>query len=199
MPDINLTAEIKANSRLSSISRMRGKPQGFAIEDSVNGIAFSTIRPILDTSKPMYSTLMREFNAKYGKVLEVFPYHFVVEMGSDGEYMIYNTRPVSQKFPANLEWYKMRIKEDAVLVNNETLLFLKNRQDKDIQELIHILILGDTTIDVYPRDIYRKIGAYIIAPLARMAMIPPISNIFPLNIGHKFNINALIAASNSGG
>jgi len=199
MPDINLTAEIKGNSRLSSISRMRGKPQGFVIEDSINGIAFSTFRPILDTSKPLFSVLMKEFNARYGKVLDVFPYHYVVEMGVDGDYVIYNTRPISQKFPADLSWYNTRIKEDDLDVNNETMQFLKTRKDKDVQEMIHILIIGDTNIDVYTRDIYVKIGAYIIAPLARMAMIPPSSSLFPLNIGHKFNINALIAASNSGG
>jgi len=178
---------------------MRGKPQGFVIEDSVNGIAFSTFRPILDTSKPLYSVLMKEFNARYGKVLEVFPYHYVVEMGADGDYLIYNTRPISQKFPADLVWYNTRIKEDNLEVNKETMQFLETRKDKDLQDMIHILIIGDTNIDVYTRDIYKKIGAYIVAPLARMSMIPPSSNLFPLNIGHKFNVNALIAASNSGG
>jgi len=198
MAEINLTAEIKAFSRLSSISRMRGKIQGFAIEDTINNLAFPVYRPVLDTSKPLLHVLMKEFKSRYGNELEVFPYHYVVEMSEDGGYNIHNTRPISQKFPANREWYNLRIKEDGLIVNKETQSFFKSRQDKDIQEMLHILIIGDSNLDVYGRDIYKKLGSYIIAPFARLSMIPTSPNIFLLNMGSKFNRKALVTASTTG-
>jgi len=198
MAQVNLPAEVKTNSRLSSISRIRGKIQGFVIEDSANNLPFPVARPILDTSKPLLATLQKEFNATYGAELDVFPWHFVVELDQSAEYVIHMMRPISQKFPAGRDWYNTQIKANGIGIEGITKEFFKNRKDIELEQTIHILIMGDSNIDVYTRDIYRKIGAYIIAPLSRMNFISPVASLFPLNMGTKFNIKALITASTSG-
>jgi len=198
MSQVNLPAQTKADSRLSSISRIRGKIQGFVIEDSANNIAFPIPRPILDTSKPLLNTLRREFNGVYGSELDVFPWHFVVEMDASADYVIHMLRPISQKFPADRDWYESQIKANGVDLDSDTKDFFKNRKDKETDQMIHILIIGDSNLDVYARDIYKKIGAYIIGPLSRLNFLSPVANIFPLNMGPKFNLKALITASTSG-
>ena len=57
---------------------------------------------------------------------------------------------------------------------------------KDISQMIHIAIIGDTNTDVYLRTIYKDIMSKIVVPLSKLSNLSPLNNIHYLNVGRRF-------------
>ena len=61
----------------------------------------------------------------------------------------------------------------------------------DIKDALHILVVGDSSIDVYTRKFYELLGRICIVPYIRYFKIANIDyeTIVPLNMGRKFNLD----------
>jgi len=192
----DIRGQLKGASKLTPVNRFRSKIQGFVIEDSVNNVTFPMDYPILDTSKIMLGEIYKRFRNFYADGQNILlPWHFVVEFyGHD--YVVHATRPMTHRFPINKkDSLRLMKSRDQEFMDKDTELFMTKQDNLDAQEMIHILIVGDSSMDVYTRDIYSKIGSLIISPLARTDKISPQGKIFPLNMGRKFNVAAVLPAA----
>ena len=179
---------VDASKDVASISnKFTTKPKGILIQDSYNNPFFPIRpRPRIDTSKNDLILLHRRFRELYGKFTSIFlPWHFCVEMVED-RYLVFNTRPVDMKFPLT--------SNEAKGLDNDwdknTKKFFKEKPF-DLSESIHILIIGDTNIDIYTQKTYEIIGRTCIVPFIRYFRMPEgiYQRTFPLNIGKKFKIS----------
>jgi len=192
----DIKSQLKGASALTPANRFRSRIQGFVIEDSVNNVTFPMNYPILDTSKIMLGEIYKRFKNFYAGGQDIMlPWHYVVEFyGHD--YVVHATRPSTHRFPVNksdtLRLMKSRSQD---FMDSDTKQFMKDRDNVDLQEMIHILVVGDSTMDVYTSDIYKKIGSLIIGPLAGTNKISAQGKTFSLNMGVKFNSAALLPAS----
>jgi len=192
----DIRGQLKGASKLTPVNRFHSKIQGFVIEDSVNNVAFPMSYPVLDTSKIMLGTIYKRFRNFYADGQNIIlPWHFVVEF-YDHDYVVHATRPMTHRFPINktdsLRLMKSRNQE---FMDKDTELFMTKQDNIDLQEMIHILVIGDSSMDVYTRDIYTKIGSLIISPIARSNKIPAQGKVFSLNMGRKFNSAAVLPAA----
>ena len=176
-------------------NKFTGRVDGIILQDSYNN-PFFRIRPEprLDTGKFDLKEVNKRFFAKYGILRNYLPWHFCVELVND-DYYVFNTRPLDMRFPIN--------NKQALMVKNDNWMFLTNIffKDKlfDVNNAIHICIIGDTTFDVYTKNIYRVIGEYCITPIIRANKLSTRLHrtIFPLNIGKKFNLQSLLPYINN--
>lgn len=182
-----------ASGEFSPKNRIRSKIQGFVIQDTVNNPIFPLPFPPIDRGKGYSSKIFKQYIAKYQKQYETntLPWHFLIEFSQYG-YNVFNTRPVNLHFP-----YKTKQVKEIVDMNNVSLIN-KRTEDllnsgKELQEMIHIIIVGNSEMDVYTKDIYRKIGNTIIAPIAKQYKVTPLvdEGTFFLNVGQKFKPNVL--------
>ena len=181
--------------RPSSKNYFLTKPQGIIIQDSYNNFAYP-IRPLprIDTNKLELTILTKRFRELYLQFQNnVLPWHYLVEMiGS--RYYVYNTRPITMRYPLKHNEILKREKDLPFNVtwNNETKDFFEKRRF-NIEEAIHVCILGDTNIDVYPKNFYKVIGQFCIRPFIHWFKLPQSSKTrtFALNTGSKFNFEYL--------
>lgn len=172
----------------SSVSNKFVRPQGILVQDTFNNPFFPIgPRPKLDTSKldviEIYKRYREEYSLKRGFLL---PWHYCVEMVDD-QYVAINTRPLDMKFPINsYEANKLEWKDNW---DHNTKDFIDSNLF-DISDAIHIAVVGDTKIDVYPRKIYEIIGRICIVPTLRRYNLPGglYSRVFGLNLNKKFNL-----------
>lgn len=175
----------------ASISnKIKIKPKGILISDSYNNPFFPIRpRPRIDTSKVNLIEVFKRYREKYSKFNSLLlPWHFCVEIVED-KYMVFNTRPIDLKFPiTNIELKQQQHPEWDEL----TELFFKENIF-DVSEAIHILIIGDSNLDIYTKHMYEIIGRTCIAPFIRYFRLPEgiFQRTFPLNIGRKFNMDLL--------
>lgn len=172
-------------------NRFRTRVEGFVIQDSYNNPIFPIENPPIDKYKGYLNLIFRQYIAKYQKQNDsnVLPWHFVIE-GSPSGYVVYNTRPLNITYPFSKDEIKESIKKNNVNINDSTIL----ETTKDIQQMYHILIVGNSFLDVYLEDLYEKIGNFTIGPFLRENQINPTINngIFTFNLGHKFNTSFLL-------
>jgi len=195
----DIRATLKGNSKIISGNRFRSKIEGFIIEDSVNNVTFPLDFPVLDTSKIMLGEVYKRFKNFYVNGQDVvLPWHYVVEFyGHD--YTVHATRPISHRFPiSKVDAIRLMKERDQEYMDSETEEFMIHRDNLDMREMVHILVIGDSTIDVYTTDIYRKIGQFIAGPLSRQNKISAMGNMHFLNMGHKFNKAAVLPFANQG-
>jgi hypothetical protein len=129
----------------------------------------------------------RELYSEFGVTL--LPWHYVIEF-INNRYFIFNTRPVDMKFPvSNID--VMDNRQDSW--DDTTKQFMKN-QIFDIREAIHVLILGDSNLDVYTKRFYELLGRTCIVPFIRFFRLPEGigQRVFFLNIGSKLNQRIVI-------
>ncbi len=167
------------------------RPQGIVIQDTYNNFLFP-IRPNpqLDTSKADLPVVFRRYRELYTDFNpDLLPWHYVVEMVGN-RYYVFNTRPTDTRFPVdNLTVLKYKHE----LKSEDSIEFFKNLVYR-IDDMIHICIIGDSNLDIYPRKIYTLIGRICVAPMFRNMRIPgsPENRIFDFNLGRKFNIQSII-------
>lgn len=171
------------------------KPQGIIIQDSYNNFAFP-IRPLprVDTNKNDFLIMRKTFKELYINFdHRVLPWHFVIEMLGN-TYVVYNTRPLTTRYPLKHdELIKRRFNLPFhVEWNVETVDFMEKRRFL-IEEAIHVCILGDTSLDVYPKQFYKILGQHCIRPFIHWFKLPQTSKTrtFSLNTGSKFNFEYL--------
>jgi len=175
----------------SIANKFTTKPQGVLISDSYNNPFFPIRpRPRIDTSKMDLFEIYLRFRELYSEFgVTLLPWHYVIEF-INNRYFIFNTRPVDMKFPvSNID--VMDNRQDSW--DDTTKQFMKN-QIFDIREAIHVLILGDSNLDVYTKRFYELLGRTCIVPFIRFFRLPEGigQRVFFLNIGSKLNQRIVI-------
>jgi hypothetical protein len=185
-----LINSIEANKRF----RFKARPHGIIITDTVNNPVFPMKRPIVDTVKSNLGLIHKQYIAEYVKQLRapILPWHYLVEFSSIG-YIVYNTRPINSVFPFTQKVVNEIIDNNSVtLLNDETKEFFE-KDNNEIQEYIHVCVVGDSNLDVYTRQMYEAIGRQVISPLSKMYKFPPLAGqgVHALNMGNKFKSGVL--------
>lgn len=165
------------------------KYHGIIISDTFNNPVFPIDIPKFDESSFYYSEYMIKFIKNYSKKdVNILPWHFFIEYVND-KYMIYVTRPYNYMFPfSSLECIDY-INENKL--NSDTSIF----KELEMRDYIHVIILGDSTSDVYTSDIYYKIGNFIISAYKRMFYSPHLKlndGLHLMSVGSFFNPGMLI-------
>jgi hypothetical protein len=183
----NLGRVDAAKDHPSISNKFKPKPLGILIEDSYNN-PFFPIRPMprVDSAKIDLFLIYKRFRELYSQfAVTLLPWHFIIEFIED-RYYVFNTRPVDMYFPVN----NQQVINRQDLWDDTTKAFMKNYLF-DIREAIHILVVGDSNIDVYTRKFYELLGRVCIVPFIRYFKIANIDyeSIVPLNMGRKFNLS----------
>jgi hypothetical protein len=178
-------------------NRFTTKPEGIVIEDTVNNLAMPIPKPILDNNKINLPLIYEQYIGLYtgdtNNYNGALPWHYVIEFYQN-DYLIYNTRPLDMKYPYSLDKVNKIVKaNDYPILNDYTKQVLDNGQ-KNIENMIHVLIIGNSSLDVYAKKLYAKLGDYIIGPISRSNRFAPTlhNNIIPFNLGQRFLANVLI-------
>lgn len=184
---INNLGRVDAAKDHPSISnKFKPRPLGILIEDSYNN-PFFPIRPLprVDSAKIDLILIYKRFRELYSQFsVTLLPWHFVIEFIKD-RYYVFNTRPIDMFFPvANKD---IMNRED--LWDDVTKAFMLNHVF-DIREAIHVLVVGDSNIDVYTKKFYELLARICIVPCIRYFKITNIDyeTVVPLNMGKKFNL-----------
>lgn len=167
------------------------KPQGIIIQDSFNNFAFPVQPyPRVDTNKLDLPILSKRFYELYLQFQNgVLPWHYVIEMIGH-KYYVFNTRPITMRYPLT---HKELIEREenlpfGITWNEDTKEFIEHRRF-NIEEAIHVCVLGDSSLDVYPKTFYKTLGQFCIRPFIHWFKLPHASKTrtFALNMGIKFN------------
>jgi len=185
---INHLGRVDAAKDHPSISnKFKPKPLGIIISDSYNN-PFFPIRPMprIDSAKIDLILIYKRFRELYSQFeVTLLPWHYVIEFIKD-RYYVFNTRPIDMFFPVS----NQDVMNRQDLWDDVTKTFMKN-YIFDIKEAIHILVVGDSSIDVYTKKFYELLGRMCIVPNIRYFKIANIDyeTIVPLNMGRKFNLS----------
>jgi hypothetical protein len=185
---VNNLGRVDAAKDHPSISnKFKPRPLGIIIEDSYNN-PFFPIRPMprVDSAKIDLFLIYKRFRELYSQfAITLLPWHFVIEFIED-RFFVFNTRPVDMFFPVN----NQQVINRQDLWDDITKTFMKN-YIFDIKEALHILVVGDSNIDIYTRKFYELLGRVCIVPYVRYFRIANIDyeTIIPLNMGRKFNLS----------
>lgn len=162
------------------------KPQGILISDSYNNPFFPIRpRPRIDTAKMDLLEVYKRFRELYSQFgVTLLPWHYVVELIGN-RYFIFNTRPIDMRFVASNQDV---IDDRQNLWNEDTKTFMTNNLF-DISEAIHVLVLGDSNLDIYTKKFYELVGRTCVVPFTRYFKLPEGlgQRFFTLNLGRKFN------------
>ena len=183
-----LEYDISRNRVLPANRLKRRKIMGIILSDTYNNpffpVKFDTLR--IDKAYLNLPDLRKEFRRIYKSPFKdlMLPWHFYVELIGN-HYSVFNTRPINMKFPLTNE----EVPKD---IDKDTKTFLR-RNLFDISELIHVVICGDTSKDIYTKSIYETIGTICISPILRLNDLPLNMNQrwFPLGIGERFDLGLL--------
>ena len=181
---------------LTPNNRFKSKPLGIVIEDSVNNLAFPIPIPIIDNNKVNLPLIYSQYLSIYkidNITSSILPWHYVIEFFNNN-YIIYNTRPIDLTHIYTTNDIKKLAKP---ILNNNTKEILDS--SIELKNMLHILIVGDSTQDVYTRQLYNKIFDFIIGPISRLYKFTPTLNttIFLLNLGPRFLNNVLYSTFKS--
>lgn len=187
---INNLGRVEAAKDHPSISnKFKPRPVGIIIYDSYNN-PFFPIRPLprVDSAKIDLLLIYKRFRELYSQFkITLLPWHFVIEFIED-RYYVFNTRPVDMYFPMT----NQEVLNRQDLWNDTTKKFME-RKLFDIRDALHILVVGDSNIDVYTRKFYELLGRICIVPYIRYFKIANIDyeTIVPLNMGKKFKLSSM--------
>lgn len=154
------TAHLKVEEtrdRPSHKNYLVNKPKGIIIQDSYNNFAYP-VRPLprIDSNKIEFPLLTQRFRELYLQFQNnMLPWHFVIEMIKN-RYFVYNTRPILMRYP--LTHKELLEREEqlpfGVTWDEETKKFIESKKIL-VEDCIHVCILGDSTLDVYPKNFYK--------------------------------------------
>ena len=185
---VNNLGRIDASKDHPSISnKFKPRPLGIIIQDSYNN-PFFPIRPMprVDSAKIDLILIYKRFRELYSQFeITLLPWHFVIEF-IDDRYYVFNTRPIDMFFPVS----NSQVQNRQELWDETTTKFME-RYLFDIKEALHILIVGDSNIDIYTRKFYELLGRCCIVPWIRYFKIADndYETVVPLNMGKKFNLS----------
>ena len=164
------------------------KYYGFVIWDSFNNPILPISYPKYDENDFYFSEYQKRFYRAYSKKeIDFLPWHFFIEF-INNKYIIYSTRPYNYMFPLNSAECINTITSNNVEV--ETDIFKKI----DVEDYMHILILGDSNADIYTSDIYFKIGKFIISAYRQFFYNRNVNvdnELYSISVGSNFNMNSL--------
>jgi hypothetical protein len=190
---INLS-NLLTSDRPSIGNKISGwKPRGIIITDTYNNPFFPVQHPRIDTTKFFLPEIKRQLKTYYASgPLTYTPWHFHIEILGNAEYFIFNTRPLDSKFPLSTNESLKIIKSNNIKLNPITERFFKNKPF-EIEDSIHINIVGDSSFDVYTYDLYQIIGRTCIGPILRYFKLPRkmYQKVYPLQMGDRFNADIL--------
>jgi hypothetical protein len=189
----NIKSKIVSSDEASFSYKFRkNRPQGIIISDTYNNPVFPIDYPRIDNSKIMLFKLRVKFQELYsGHQLKYLPWHYIVEM-VEGRYVVFNTRPIDVRFPINNNDATKIIKDNGVKLNAESQKFF-DMNAIDIQECIHIGIIGDSYHDLYSDKVYKLIGTQCIHPILQLFRLSKTigHSVHVLNMGDKFKSQSL--------
>jgi hypothetical protein len=184
-------ARVVGNKESRSQGNKIVRPQGVIIQDTWNNFVFP-IRPIprIDTSKFDTIEIIKQFRTKYSSFPSLYlPWHFLVEIiGS--RYYILQMRPIDTKFPMD----NQQVLKSKHYFDNEQITNFFEQPIRDVNEMLHVCIIGDSNTDVYSEKVYRQIGRTCLSPFFRNMFITGSyeKSLFNFNMGKKFKFNSLI-------
>lgn len=170
----------------------KNRPQGIIITDTYNHPIFPIDYPRIDNSKMMLFKLKIKFQELYsGHQLKYLPWHYIVEL-IEGRYVVFNTRPIDVRFPIDNNDATKIIEKSGTKINSFTKDFFK-LGSIDIQECIHVGIIGDSYQDLYSEKIYKLIGSQCIHPILQLFRLSKTigHSVHILNMGDKFKSQSL--------
>ncbi len=178
----------------NSVNKMKIRPQGIMVCDTYNHPIFPIPLPRIDTAGFDLPDIKKRYEAFYTKLsVDFLPWHYVVEI-IQGEYYFFSTRPIDMKFPVRtLEAEKLiEANKGFIELNDSAKDFFKTKPF-DLQDSIHIAVLGDTSRDIYTRKIYEVISRLCAGPILRYFKLPSKvgQRVIDFNLGNKFHINQL--------
>ena len=179
------------NASVNNLFR-NSRPQAIIIQDTYNNPFFPIPNPRIDSSKPWLPKIINQFQLFYSKFkLFNLPWHFVFEI-VEGQYTVYNTRPINRVFPLSNTEALLNIKTSKYKMIGDTEDILKH-SSIDIRQCIHCCVIGDSTTDVYTMDLYRLIGERAISPFFKLNKQSGVlhKTILNFNLGSKFKFNLL--------
>lgn len=170
----------------------KSKYYGFVIWDTYNNPIFPVSIPRYDESDFYYSKYLDMYVKNYSRTIpDSLPWHFFVEYIGN-KYLIYNTRPYNYQFPlTNLECNNIITSNNRKLSTSDTEVFSNN----NLEDYLHIIIMGDTESDIYTSDLYYKIGKYIFGSYKQFLMTPKLKindDVLFVSLGQNFNTASLI-------
>lgn len=190
-PPGSIKSKLINSDSTSETNKLFSRPRGIVITDTYNNPIFPIKIPQLDTSKFDLPSVKKQFQELHsGTNLDYLPWHFVVEF-IHSDYFVFNTRPIDMKFPlSNIDLEHMCQNKDDVDPNITS--FLKDNPF-DINQAIHITIIGDSSTDIYLQSIYELVGRICAGPILRYFKISPAlySTVQIFNIGSKFKPDIL--------
>lgn len=176
----------------SNTNKIFPRPKGVIISDTFNNPFFPINFPRIDTSKFNLPEVSSRFHEDYtGMKLDYLPWHFTVEF-IRSQYYVFNTRPLDMKFPITTIDGQNIIDTNSVKLNNRTQNFFKTKPF-NLNEAIHITIIGDSYKDVYIQRLYEILGRNCIGPILRYFKLSPSmwTKVWALNMGPKFKPSLL--------
>jgi len=155
----------------SDVNKLKSRPKGIIISDTINHPIFPIPLPIVDTAKFDLPQVQSHYSELYGSKSQMYlPWHFVVEFIRD-RYYVFNTRPIDMAFPLSTYDWETIINDRNIKVNEKTLKFFESKPF-NMDQAIHILIIGDSKIDLYTGQLYEMIGRNCIGPILRYFKLP---------------------------
>jgi hypothetical protein len=166
------------------------KPTGIVIQDTFNNPIFKIPLPLIDTSKFDLPDIKQQYTSLYSKSkLDYLPWHYIIEM-IQGKYYFFQTRPLDSRYPISSKEAEKIIKNKDININENIKKFFINKPF-DLQDSIHICIIGDSNKDVYIEDVYYFIGKLVAGPILRYFKLNKSTKILNFNMGKHFKMQRL--------
>lgn len=190
LSEVESLPRIMSDSESPNISNKIVRPQGIVVQDTWNNFIFPIQpKPRIDTSKLDITEVYKRFRELYVDFPTMFlPWHYVVEMIGN-RYYVFQTRPIDTKFPLS---NKDVLEYNHNFINDEVKTFFTNNQYQ-IENMIHVCIIGDTNLDVYTNKVYKLISRSCVQPMFRDMRITGSvdTRVLGFNIGLKFDIDMI--------
>ncbi len=190
LSEVESLPRIMSDSESPNISNKIVRPQGIVVQDTWNNFIFPIQpKPRIDTSKLDITEVYKRFRELYVDFPTMFlPWHYVVEMIGN-RYYVFQTRPIDTKFPLS---NKDVLEYNHNFINDEVKTFFINNQYQ-IENMIHVCIIGDTNLDVYTNKVYKLISRSCVQPMFRDMRITGSvdTRVLGFNIGLKFDIDMI--------
>lgn len=183
-------AKLIASDSQSKVNKLL-RPKGVIITDTVNHLMYPIPHPRIDTSKFDLPDVQRHFQEYTGTKMDFLPWHFTVDF-IKSKYYIFNTRPIDMKFPLPTKEWAKHIEQSDMKLNKRTHKFFETRPF-EIDQAIHVAIIGDSTKDIYVKKLYELMGRNCIGPVLRHFKLAAKmwQKVYALNMGTKFSTTSL--------